>query len=196
MPPALFTGRIDLDACRVRAVIALDYGDPTTAVWDRYGGARLGRSLALPFSQSVEYGFRRDLLPEVDCWRRFAPWLATPTSGLSTCAERTPASDVRFALDKTGGRGSVRAANRHQGPSPPNRGRRSLSMRRQWPRSPGCLSSLRPVARTRLSTCTESEHSHRTVETPSEEREGEAPTEPRTVILIPIRRIGVAVADL
>ncbi len=67
MPPALFTGRIDLDACRVRAVIALDYGDPTTAVWDRYGGARLGRSLALPYQQSFEYGSRRVLLPEVNC---------------------------------------------------------------------------------------------------------------------------------
>ena len=63
----------------------------------------------------------------------------------------------------------------------------------QWdsPRRPH--QAGRPV---RLSTRAERERSHLTVETSSEERAGEAPSEPRTVILIPLRRIGVAVADL
>ncbi len=63
--------------------------------------------------------------------------------------ERTLPSKSRNTLERTAGRGSDRAANRPQGPSPPSRGRRSLSMRRQWPRSPSWLSSLRSVAWTR-----------------------------------------------
>ena len=122
---------------RLRTVIALGCGDPTMAVRPPDGGARLGRSLALPFLQSCECRSRRAPISEVNYWRRFAPWLEMPPSGLSSCAERTLIPDVRFTLDRTGGRGSDRAANRPPVPPPPNWGRRAGSRRRRRPRSPG-----------------------------------------------------------
>ena len=78
------------------------------------------------------------------CGRRTQASAGGPTRPVEHLhRERTLPSDGRNTLERTGGRGSVRAANRHQGPSSPNWGRRSRSMRRQRPRSRNALSSPR-----------------------------------------------------